>query len=77
MRTDRWKLIQPIVEDSRGETLPDFYGQERSPEPLLFDLVADPGETRERGGDYPDQLAAMSAELGQWRADTLRLTGEA
>ena len=77
LRTERWKLIQPIVVDSTGEPLPDFYGRERSPEPLLFDLVADPGETRNVAEEYPDQLAAMSAELEQWRADTLRLTGEA
>jgi arylsulfatase A-like enzyme len=76
LRTDRWKLIQPISRDHLGNPLPDFYGRPRSPHPLLFDLHADPGERTNVAGDYPQQLASMSEELATWRADTLRITGE-
>jgi arylsulfatase A-like enzyme len=76
LRTERWKLIHPIVEDSKGRPFPDFYGRPRSPEPLLFDLAADPSERKDVSGDYPDQLASMSAELEEWRAEMLRITGE-
>ena len=42
VRTERWKLIQPIVADAAGHTLPDVYGRPRRPDPLLFDLEHDP-----------------------------------
>lgn len=75
-RTEEWKLIMPIVEDAHGEPLPDFYGRPRCPEPLLFDLRADPGETRNVAGEYPERCADLGRALEEWRAEMARVTGE-
>ncbi len=52
VRNERFKLI---VHRERGER-------------QLFDLVADPGESRNLAASEPEQLAAMEAMLRRWRA---------
>jgi arylsulfatase A-like enzyme len=76
LRTVEWKCILPIVEDARGRPLPDFYGWPRSPAPLLFDLRADPGETRNVANEHPQQLVTLLGRLQEWRAEIARITGE-
>jgi arylsulfatase A-like enzyme len=76
LRTPGWKLILPIVEDARGEPLPDFYGRPRRPDPLLFDLRADPGERHDVSGACPEKLAELLGALEAWRAAMLQATGE-
>jgi len=34
---------------------------------LLFDLTADPGETREIGTERPDRLSELAARLHTWK----------
>lgn len=76
LRTERYKLIEPIVEDENGRPLPDFYGGPRSPQPLLFDLESDPGERRDLASAQPERLADMTRQLQSWRAEMGRLSGE-
>jgi arylsulfatase A-like enzyme len=76
LRTLDWKVILPIVEDAHGRPLPDFYGRPRRPDPLLFDLRSDPGETRDLSREQPDRLAAMLATLQNWRDEMASITGE-
>jgi arylsulfatase A-like enzyme len=76
LRTLDWKVIQPIVEDAQRRPLPDFYGRPRSPDPLLFDLRSDPGETRDLSRERPEKLAAMLATLQKWREEMARITRE-
>ncbi len=76
LRTTEWKVILPIVEDAQGRLLPDFYGRPRSPQPLLFNLRDDPGERHDLSHQRPEILAALLGELGDWRAEMARVTGE-
>lgn len=76
IRSDRWKCILPIVSDARGRPLFDVYGRPRSPEPLLFDLHADPGERHNLAARNPAQLELLLAQLEQWRAEMAAITGE-
>jgi len=69
------KLILPIVEDLQGEPIPDYYGRPRNPDPLLFDLASDPGETHNVASERPDDLARLLAELEAQRAEMQRGTG--
>jgi hypothetical protein len=39
------------------------------PEPQLFDIVADPGETTDLAAANPVRVGAMEAELDAWFAD--------
>lgn len=51
----RWKLVRsPLTSSDRYE---------------LFDLEADPGETRDLSAIYPDTVAALADKLAQWIAD--------
>lgn len=76
LRTPNWKLILPIVRDAQGQPLPDFYGRERDPAPLLFDLRNDPHERINRAAHEPERLKTMLGELAEWRAEMAALTGE-
>ncbi len=75
LRTERWKLIVPIIEDVRGNALVDIYGQPRDPAPLLFDLENDPEEKHNVSAQYPDVLAALTQELTEWRAAEVAARG--
>lgn len=69
LRTDKWKLIQPIVADKNGEPLPDFHGLPRDPAPLLFDLENDPAESNNVAEEQPAVLDEMASRLAQWHRD--------
>lgn len=68
LRTPSHKLILPITEDAEGHQLPDLYGRPRKPDPLLYDLVADPAETQDVSAVHPEITATMVAELNTWRS---------
>ncbi|MGH2344430.1 MAG: sulfatase family protein, partial [Chloroflexota bacterium] len=76
LRTQRWKLIVPIVSGAAGEPLPDVYGRPRSPDPMLFDLDDDPHERHDLSGEQPELLAALGKDLARWRTATAAATGE-
>jgi arylsulfatase A-like enzyme len=76
LRTERWKLIVPIVTDASGNPLPDVYGQPRRPDPLLFDLERDPHERHDLSREQPETLAALCKELDRWRTAMAAATGE-
>ena len=76
LRTERWKLIQPIVADAAGQPLPDIYGRPRRPDPLLFDLEHDPGERQDLSGAQPERRAALERDLRGWRDAMATATGE-
>jgi arylsulfatase A-like enzyme len=76
LRTPEWKVIQPIVEDSEGCPLPDFYGRPRNAAPLLFDLRADSAEEHDLSHERPDKLAEMLGILQNWRAEMENSTGQ-
>lgn len=68
LRTERWKLIQPIVEDVRGQPLTDIYGQPRDPALLLFDLESDPQEKENVADRFSDVRDDLLRRLSNWRA---------
>lgn len=65
VRSGQWKLH--LARTDRQA----FGNSERPPagEPLLFDLVADPGETRNVAADHPDVVARLNALADEMRAD--------
>ena len=67
-RTSKWKLILPVTHDARGEVLPDFYGDERAPQPQLYDLENDPHETRDVSREYSQVRDELLEKLLRWRA---------
>jgi arylsulfatase A-like enzyme len=75
LRTERDKLIVPVVEDADGRPLPDFYGRPRDPSPRLFDVAVDPSERHDLAAERPDTLARLMAELDAWRAEQEKVTG--
>lgn len=60
-REGPWKVIEP----SPGPQVHQNTGVElgNAPGPQLYDLAADPGETRDLAADQPDRAAAMLANL--------------
>ena len=70
-RTTEWKLILPIVADAAGAPIPDFYGEPRDPQPLLFEMGAAAGESTNRAAERPAVLAALLDSLSDWRRATL------
>ena len=67
LRTEKWKLIQPILQDKNGAAMPDFHGNPRETAPLLFDLENDPNETQNVAEKNPKVRAEMASRLNQWR----------
>ncbi len=65
LRTDRWKLIQPVTHDARGEPLPDIYGNARDPKTQLFDLQNDAAETRDISDRFPDVRDGLLRQLNE------------
>lgn len=55
----KWKLVRPFV----TKNLPK--GPSDSP-PMLFDLVADPGEQVDVSADFPERVERMNSELARW-----------
>ncbi len=76
LRTERWKLIVPIVADAAGAPLPDVYGRPRRPDPLLFDLDRDREERHDLSREQPEMVAELGRELERWRTTTAAATGE-
>lgn len=75
LRTPEWKLILPIVEDARGNPLPDLHGHPRSPAPILHHLTVDPHESHDVGDAHPDVRADMLARLAAWRSEEVARRG--
>jgi arylsulfatase A-like enzyme len=67
VRTEKWKLIVPIVKNARGEAVVDFYGRPRDEQILLFDLEHDPQETRDVSAVYSGVRDELLTQLNQWR----------
>jgi arylsulfatase A-like enzyme len=65
LRTKEWKLILPVTQDAQGRPLPDFYGNPRSPEPLLYHLPTDPHERHNVAEQHTDIARALTKELGE------------
>ncbi len=66
IRTDRWKLL------IHGKTCPPT--TDGSPRLCgeLFDHVADPGETTDRGAEHPDVRADLTTKLEAWGRARIR-----
>jgi arylsulfatase A-like enzyme len=75
LRTDKWKLILPITQDASGTTLPDIYGNDRNPNPLLFDLENDPQERHDVSFEYSNVRDELLQHLMTWRADEVAQRG--
>jgi arylsulfatase A-like enzyme len=54
MRDGPWKLVVPRKDGAS---------------PMLFDLDADLGETRNVAAEHPERVRRMMAALAAWRAD--------
>ncbi len=59
MREDRWKLVRPFVTKNMPEG-------ESDQAPVLFDLEADPGETKDLSAAYPERYDEMRKALEAW-----------
>ncbi|WP_395144285.1 sulfatase [Armatimonas sp.] len=75
IRTRKWKLIQPIMEDARGKPLPHLHGTPRDPALLLFDLENDPHEKYNLAKTHPEVREALRVELLAWHANEIALRG--
>lgn len=75
LRTEKWKFLQPITEDARGNPLVDIYGRPRNPDCLLFDLENDPQEKRDVGARFPDMRDEIAQQLAEWRAREVAARG--
>lgn len=75
LRTEKWKLILPIIEDARGEPLPHLHGTPRDPAILLFDLENDPEEKHNISAQFPEVRDALLQELTDWRTAEVTARG--
>ncbi len=66
LRTEKWKFIQPITQDKNGAPLPDFHGNPRETEPLLFDLQTDPQESQNVASQNPQVCDELATRLNDW-----------
>lgn len=66
LRTEKWKFIQPVVQDKNGAPILDFHGNSRDNAPLLFDLENDSQETQNVAEQNPQVHDKLSARLNQW-----------
>ena len=62
-RTDRWKLIVTRLDDGLSDE--------------LFDLQADPGETRNVTEEAPEVVQSLTRDLRRWRAGLTTVSGDA
>ena len=80
--TERWKLVQPCGMDLPSQQhIRDRYAElcrlqgrgERSidgpPRHELYDIAADPGETKDLAAKHPDTVAAMRKQYDAWFTD--------
>ena len=80
--SERWKLVQPCGMDSlRQQHIRDRYAElcrlqgrgERSiagpPRHELYDMVADPGETKDLAGAQPEVITRMRRQYEAWFDD--------
>jgi len=65
-RTPAWKFIEALE--------PDIYGK---PPFELYNLAADPGETRSLADEYPETVAELRAQMRAWIERRQRETGHA
>ena len=75
VRTEKWKLIQPVMEDKNGVAMPDFHGNPRDAEPLLFDLDTDPAEEKNVAGAQAHVLEGLSSQLREWHEAEVKRQG--
>jgi len=77
--TEKWKLVQPCGMDAPGQRhIRDRYAElcglqgrggrsiEGVPRYELYDIAADPGETRDLASQHPDIVERMKQEYEQW-----------
>jgi arylsulfatase A-like enzyme len=80
--TERWKLVQPCGMDSpRQQHIRDRYAElcrlqgrgerniEGSPRHELYDISADPGETKDQAGAQPEVVARLRRQYEAWFDD--------
>jgi arylsulfatase A-like enzyme len=68
-RSQRWKLVQPEgVQERAFDTLPPF---------KLFDMAADPFETKDVSAEHPDVVERMKLEYATWFRDVSSTRGYA
>lgn len=75
LRTEKWKLIQPIVRDSNGEEIYNIYGESRAEKPVLFDLKNDPRELHDVSEQYPQIRDELLERLNLWRSEQVERRG--
>jgi arylsulfatase A-like enzyme len=65
LRVGRWKYIAPSQGQARSAQTSIELGND--PAPQLYDLVADPGETRNLAADQPARVREMAERLAAIR----------
>lgn len=77
--TEKWKLVQPCGMDAPNQKhIRDRYAElcrlqgrgersiEGTPRYELYDIAADPGETKDLAAQYPDIVGRMKRQYDQW-----------
>jgi len=67
LRVDNWKYIEPRQGPKRSANTNTELGND--PNPQLYDLSKDPGETHNLAAQYPGRVNAMQAQLQKLRQD--------
>ncbi len=67
LRLDHWKYLEPLEGPKRSTNTNIELGND--PEPQLYDLSKDPGETQNLAAQYPEQVKIMEALLQKIRRD--------
>jgi arylsulfatase A-like enzyme len=83
--TERWKLVQPCGMDLAGQKhIRNRYAElcrlqgrgertiEGDPRYELYDIAADPGETKDLAAGHPDVVEKMKKEYNAWFTDVCR-----
>jgi arylsulfatase A-like enzyme len=65
LRVGDWKLMLSAGGNHKGDGMPakGNRGVEKNPAPMLYNVAADPGETKDLSGSEPERVQAMRAKL--------------
>ncbi len=76
IRNPRWNLVSAAKPGPRGNPNPAVVAKRTTPNWELYDLSADPGETKNLAGEHPEVIAELSRAYDQWWAEVVPATLE-
>ncbi|MBA4016144.1 MAG: hypothetical protein C0483_03040 [Pirellula sp.] len=76
IRNPRWNLVSPGKPGPRGNPNPAVVSKRTTPNWELYDLSADPGETKNLAAEHPEVIAELSKAYDKWWAEVVPATLE-